>query len=43
LGHSILNDLLEEFGEGDDAQDATAILYAGKFTKLIRPYVKISY
>ncbi|PVF97375.1 cytochrome P450 [Serendipita vermifera] len=28
LGHSILNDLLEEFGEGDDAQDATAILYA---------------
>ncbi|PVF97319.1 cytochrome P450 [Serendipita vermifera] len=27
LKHSILNDLLEEFGESDDAQDATAMLY----------------
>lgn len=27
LGHSILNDLLEEFGESDDVRDATAVLY----------------
>lgn len=27
LGHSILNDLLEEFGENEDVQDATAVLY----------------
>ncbi|PVF93566.1 cytochrome P450 [Serendipita vermifera] len=28
LGHSILNDLLEEFGDDDDVRDAVAILYA---------------
>ncbi|PVF97331.1 cytochrome P450 [Serendipita vermifera] len=27
LGHCILNDLLEEFGESEDVQDATAVLY----------------
>ncbi|PVF97326.1 cytochrome P450 [Serendipita vermifera] len=27
LGHCILSDLLEEFGEGDDTQDATSVLY----------------
>ncbi|PVF93577.1 cytochrome P450 [Serendipita vermifera] len=27
LGHCILNDLLEEFGESEDVQDMTAILY----------------
>ncbi|PVF91786.1 cytochrome P450, partial [Serendipita vermifera] len=27
LDHSLLHDLLEEFGEQEDAQDATAILY----------------
>ncbi|PVG01693.1 cytochrome P450 [Serendipita vermifera] len=27
LGHCILNDLFEEFGDGGDARDATAILY----------------
>ncbi|PVF97330.1 cytochrome P450 [Serendipita vermifera] len=29
LGHCILNDLLEEFGESGDVQDALAVLYSG--------------
>ncbi|PVF93579.1 cytochrome P450 [Serendipita vermifera] len=28
LGHCILHDLLEEFGDNEDVQDATAVLYA---------------
>ncbi|PVF91571.1 cytochrome P450, partial [Serendipita vermifera] len=32
LGHCILSDLLEEFGESDDMQDASSVLYLGKFT-----------
>jgi hypothetical protein len=32
LGHGILNDILEEFGEGDDSQDATSMLYLGKYS-----------
>jgi hypothetical protein len=30
LGHCILNDLLEEFGDNSDVQDAAAILYSGE-------------
>jgi hypothetical protein len=29
LDHSLLNDLLEEFGDQEDVQDALAILFSG--------------
>jgi hypothetical protein len=35
LGHSILHDLLDEFGESSDVQDAAGILYTGKFIHVL--------
>ncbi|PVF97216.1 cytochrome P450 [Serendipita vermifera] len=40
LDHSLLHDLLEEFGEQEDAQDATAILYLAA-SDTVRPFVKL--
>jgi hypothetical protein len=34
LDHSLLHDLLEEFGEQEDAQDATSMLYLGEWVHL---------
>jgi hypothetical protein len=31
LGHCILNDLLEEFGDDSNVQDAAAVLNSGKY------------
>jgi hypothetical protein len=35
LGHSILHDLLDEFGESPDVQDAAGILYTGKLIYIL--------
>jgi hypothetical protein len=33
LGHCVLNDLLEEFGDDEDVRDATSVLYGGEYTE----------
>jgi hypothetical protein len=34
LDHSLLHDILEEFGDQEDAQDATSMLYLGEWLSL---------